>query len=71
MYRAKTTFADLQDGKWLYHEGDVYPRDGLTVSDERLAELAGSDNLARRPLIELLPEQEAKPAARKRVKRNA
>ena len=51
MYIAIERFADLMDGKRLYEAGDVYPRPGLNVTPERLAELAGSDNRMRRPVI--------------------
>lgn len=44
-------FADLQDGNRIYGVGDDYPRPGLDVTPERLAELAGSDNRTGRPLI--------------------
>lgn len=50
-YIARITFADLQDGRRLYHEGEKFPRDGLTVSEKRLAQLSGSDNLMGYPLI--------------------
>lgn len=55
-YIAKCRFADLEDGKWLYLAGDAYPRDGLTVTDKRLRELAGSDNRMGFPLIEKVDE---------------
>lgn len=51
MYKALTRFADLKDGNRIYEAGENYPRPGFVVSDERLAELAGSDNRAGRPLI--------------------
>ena len=51
MYKALTRFADLNDGNRIYEAGDIYPRPGFVVSDERLAELAGSDNRAGKPLI--------------------
>jgi len=44
-------FADLQDDNRIYEAGDTYPRPGLDVSPERLAELAGSDNRMGEPLI--------------------
>ena len=44
-------FADLQDGNRIYEAGDTYPRPGFAVSQERLAELAGSDNRMGEPLI--------------------
>lgn len=65
MYRVIKAFADLQDVKKtksgdLYHEyeiGDEYPRKGLKPSEERIAELSGSDNLQKTPLIELVEEE--------------
>jgi len=50
-YVVLTRFADLQDGNRIYEAGDNYPRLGFDVSDERLAELAGSDNRIGKPLI--------------------
>lgn len=71
-YRAAAEFADLQDGKHLYKAGDEFPRQGLTVSAARLAELAGSDNRMGYPLIAAVPEPEPEPKPiRKRVKANA
>ena len=67
MYRVIKAFADLQDVKKtksgdLYHEyeiGDEYPRKGLKPSEERIAEISGSNNLQKTPLIELIEEEEA------------
>lgn len=61
-YRAKCRFVDLQDGKRLYEADEVYPRSGLVVTDERLAELAGTNNKAGFPLIYPIyePEDNAK-----------
>lgn len=43
-------------------EGDIFPREGVKVADERLAELSGSDNKRGIPLIEKVEEeQERKP----------
>jgi len=77
-YRAKVTFADLKDNKRLYLAGSIYPREGLKVTYERLAELASSDNPAGFPLIELIaeqpldtPEQPSKRKTRKRVEKDA
>lgn len=63
MYKAIKLFADLQDNNHVYNPGDVYPRKGLTVTDERLAELSGSANKQRCPLI-----KEDKPAVQKAKK---
>lgn len=74
MYRAVIAFADLKDGKHLYNAGDTFPREGLTVDAARLAELAGSDNRMRRPLIVEVPEAseatERTKRTRKRVTAN-
>lgn len=51
MYKVLETFADLQDNKHIYYEGDIYPRNGLSVSDVRLAELSTTKNATHRPLI--------------------
>lgn len=57
IYRALVRFADLQDGKRIYEAGETFPRLGLHVSEERLTELAGSDNRAGHPLIAAEPEK--------------
>ena len=65
MYKVIKRFHDLQDARktksgTVYHEynvGDVFPRDGMEVSEERIQELAGSDNKQGVPLIELVEEK--------------
>lgn len=52
MYRARIRFADLQDGNHIYEAGEQYPRPGLDVTNERIAELAGKSNAMGYPLIE-------------------
>lgn len=37
-------FSDIQDDRHVYHAGDIFPRMGLEVSEERVAELASRDN---------------------------
>ena len=64
MYRVIEMFHDLQDcvntkgGKIChqYNPGDEFPRAGVTVSPERIAELAGPDNARGIPLIMEVPE---------------
>lgn len=51
MYLVVSRFADLEDGKHLYNVGDVFPRKGLVVPDERIHELLGSSNKCHTPLI--------------------
>lgn len=74
MYKVIKKFHDLQDvtktkNGVVYHEynvGDEFPRKGLDVSEERLKELAGSDNKQGVPLIELVEEKSVpKEAAKK------
>lgn len=52
MYKVIKFFHDLQDNKHPYNVGDTYPRKDLKVTDERIAELSGKDNLQGCPLIE-------------------
>ena len=74
-YVAAVNFYDLQDGNRKYRAGEEFPRLGLSVSEERLAELAGSGNRAGYPLIKADGAEEApekpKRAPRKRVKGDA
>ena len=51
MFVVLSRFADLLDDNRIYEAGDDYPRPGLDVTPERLAELAGSDNRMGEPLI--------------------
>ena len=66
MYKVINRFADLQDKNHIYEPGDVFPREGLEVTEERLAELSGFHNKQNKPLI--AKEKEKKPA-RKRTKK--
>ena len=52
MYRVIEYFTDLHDDDHEYREGDVFPREGIKVSKERLEELRGT------PVIELVKEPE-------------
>lgn len=56
-YKVLSYFEDLQDNRYAYNEGDTYPRKGLNVTDERIAELSGNFNKQKTPLIE--PEVKA------------
>ena len=76
-YKAKEHFTDMQDNNYSYNVGDIYPRSGYDVSKERIAELAGSDNLRGRPVIEIIPDEvteetvEEKPRKKKGRGKNA
>ena len=60
MYKVIKHFTDLQDNNHPYNVGDTFPRKGLDVKPERLAELAGKNNKQGVALIE-----EVKKAAKK------
>lgn len=50
-YKVIHYFADLQDFNHVYNVGDLFPRIGMKVSEERLRELSGSNNKQNKPLI--------------------
>lgn len=61
MYKVIKTFADLQDNGFRYDAGDIFPRKGLKVSDERLEELSTAKNKRHTPLIEKIKEEKSEP----------
>lgn len=63
MYKVIKSFTDLQDNNYAYYVGDTFPRNGVEVGAERIAELSSDKNLQGVPLIE---EIEGKP---KRVRK--
>ena len=62
MYKVIEFFHDLQDGCHAYNPGDTFPREGVKASDDRLAELAGTDN---RRGVQLIEKVEPKKRTRK------
>ena len=56
MFKVIKYFTDLQDNRHAYHEGDIFPREGLEVSKKRFAELASDKNKRGIPLIEEVVE---------------
>lgn len=60
MYKVVTFFYDLQDNAHAYHAGDVFPRDGVEVSAERLAYLASNGNKLGVPVIEEVKEKRSR-----------
>jgi len=64
-YRVLENFSDKQDDRRPYKVGDIYPREGLDPSPQRIAELLGSENVRGRPIIEQPIEEKPK---RKRKK---
>ena len=71
-YKVVKLFTDLQDNNYAYHVGDSFPREGLTVTAERLDELSSNENKQGVPLIEKVFEEEKpkKPAKGKKEKVN-
>ena len=67
-YKVIKFYMDGQDGNRSYVTGDIYPRDGLTPSEERIAELASKNNrlgeILIEPLVQLTAQkkEEEKPA---------
>lgn len=51
-------FTDLKDKNHPYNEGDTFPRDGVSVSEERLFELSTDINKQKKPLIRFVEEKE-------------
>lgn len=72
MYKVIEYFTDLHDNDHEYHEGDIFPREGIKVTEERLKELSGPDNKRGMPLIEKAEEKpEEKPEKNPGKKRAA
>ena len=65
MYNVIKHFVDLQDNNYPYNAGDIFPRSGMEVSADRIAELAGSENKQGVPLIQLVDEAPKKKRAKK------
>lgn len=67
IYTALVDFIDKQDNNRLYHAGDIYPRDGYAVTEERAAELSSRANKLGKPVIvetkepHVIKQEEAKP----------
>lgn len=55
-YRVVRYFRDLQDNGYAYHEGDTFPRDGVSVGVDRILELSSVNNKQGTILIEQVTE---------------
>ena len=66
MYKVIHFFTDLQDNGHEYSVGDKFPRTGLTVSENRLKELATANNKQGKPLIEIISNDEVEETPKKR-----
>lgn len=54
------TFVDIQDHHHVYHTGDYFPRDGVTVARNRLAYLASDKTRMKKPVIKKVAVEEIK-----------
>lgn len=52
MYRVVKFFTDAQDNGHAYNVGDEYPREGLTVTQDRIDSLSTCANRQKTPMIE-------------------
>lgn len=50
-------FKDLQDNNYIYKKGDVYPREGLEPTKERIKELSSKKNKIGEVLIKKVNEE--------------
>jgi hypothetical protein len=74
MYKVICPFTDLHDNDYPYAAGDTFPRAGISVTEKRLKELAGSSNKQKKPLIEEVKDaaaEAAHEAAEEAVKKTA
>lgn len=62
MYVSKILWRDITDNH-LYRQGEVFPFDGREIPDERIAELTGTQNKARKAVIELVQSEIGKDPA--------
>ena len=63
MYKVIHYFSDLQDDGSAYNVGDEFPHKGMTVTNERIAELTGRENKQGVPLIAEVKPKRTKKAA--------
>ena len=57
MYRVIKFFTDLQDNNHAYNVGDIFPHNGMEVSEKRLLELSTDKNRRHMPLIEKVEDE--------------
>ena len=60
MYKVIKYFEDLQDNKFAYNVGDIYPREGLSPTFNRTKELASKKNKQGEPLIKKVEQKNDK-----------
>lgn len=71
MYKVIKYFTDIQDNNFAYEEGDIYPREGMTVLPSRIKELASSNNRRGEPLIKEVEEPKTEEPKKERKSKSA
>ena len=71
MYRALVAFNDLKDNNRSYDAGEIFPRNGLNVTEARYKELSTNANKSGFPLIEYIPDEKPVKKTRRKVKADA
>lgn len=63
-YKVIAYFEDLQDNSRPYNVGDIFPVEGVEVTEKRFAELASKKNRRGKPLIKevKMPKKSVKKA---------
>lgn len=69
IYKVIEYFTDLQDNNHPYNVGDIFPRKGVEVTAERIAELASNKNRQGMPLISPVEAKEAVPVSKSPAKK--
>lgn len=59
-YKVIKHFTDIQDNNFAYNEGDMYPREGMSVLPSRIRELATDENRQGVALIVEVDEEKPK-----------
>ena len=59
-YKVIKHFTDMQDNNHAYNEGDMFPREGVSVLPSRIRELSTAENRRGIPLIEEVEEEKSK-----------
>ena len=65
MYKVIKSFTDLQDDNYVYYVGDTFPRNGVEVDAERIAELSSDKNRLGVLLIEEVTEKQKRTRKKK------
>lgn len=69
MYEVIRFFTDLQDNEYPYNPGDIFPREGMEVTKERIAELSGSENKQCTPLIKKITDDDEMEYTKSKINR--